>query len=90
MAEPFPRQPTDVWVLTAVKMIRNGLAEDSLVSGDEANVWLNALKSATLDALHALDRINTVIVEVTSGAEARSTLPERHGLAAVELWSDGC
>jgi hypothetical protein len=89
VAEPFPRQPTDVWVLTAVKTIRNGLGEDSLISVDEANAWLNALKSATLEALHALDRINTVIVEVTSGVEARNTLPERHGLAAVEKWSDG-
>ena len=89
MAEPFPRQPTDVWVLTAVKTIRNGLGDGSLVSIDEANAWLNALKFATLDALHALDRINTVIAETTSGAESRSALPEKHGLAAVEKWSDG-
>jgi hypothetical protein len=80
VVEPFPRQPTDVWVLTAVKTIRNGLGEDSLVSVDEANAWLNALKSATLDALHALDRVSTVLIEATSGDESRSALPERHGL----------
>lgn len=67
MAEPFPRQPTDVWVLTAVKTIRNGLGDDSLVSVDEANAWLNALKSAALDALQALDRVSTVVIEATSG-----------------------
>jgi hypothetical protein len=89
MAEPFPRQPTGTWVLTAVKTIRNGLGEDSLISFDEANQWLNALKSATLDALHALDHINAIIAEATSGAESRSTLPEKHGLAAVEELSDG-
>lgn len=88
VTEPFPRQPTDVWVLTAVKTIRNGLGGDSLVPVDEANAWLNALKSATLDALHALDRINTVIVEATAGDQSRNALLERHGLAAVEKWSD--
>ena len=86
MTEPSSRQPTDVWVLTAVKTIRNGLGEDSLIPFDEAD----ALKSAMLDALHALDRINTVVVEATSEDELRSALPERHGLAAVELLSDGC
>jgi hypothetical protein len=89
VTEPFPRQPTDIWVLTAVKTIRNGLCEDSLVSFDEANTWLNALKAATLDALHALDHINTIIAEATSGTKSRSALPEKHGLAAVEKLSDG-
>lgn len=90
MTEQFPRQPTDIWVLTAVKTIRNALGEDSLVSSDEADKWLDALKSATLDALHALDRINAILAETTSGAGSRSALPKRHGLAAVEKWSDGC
>lgn len=89
MTEPFPRQPTDIWVLTAVKMIRNGLGEDSLIPFDEANNWLNALKAATLEALQALDHIEAVITEAMSDSESRSGLPERHGLAAVERLSDG-
>lgn len=36
MAEHTLRQPTDVWVLTAVKTIRNGLGKDSIVSVDDA------------------------------------------------------
>jgi hypothetical protein len=89
VAESFPRQPTDLWVLTAVKTIRNGLGEDSLIPFDEANQWLNALKTATLDALQALDHIEAVITAATSGSESRNGLLEMHGLAAVERLSDG-
>lgn len=70
MTQPFPRQPTDVWVHTAAMMVRGELTNDGVISSDEAIAWLAALETATLEALHALDNIQQVLTEATSGPAA--------------------
>lgn len=70
MTHPFPRQPTDLWVHTAAMMVRGELTNDGVISPSEAIGWLAALESATLDALHALDNIQRVLTDATSGPAA--------------------
>lgn len=70
MINPYPRQPTDVWVHTAAMMVRSELTNDGVISPDEAVAWLAALESTTLDALHALDSIQKILTDTTSGPTA--------------------
>lgn len=70
MTKPFPRQPTDVWVHTAAMMVRGELTNEGVISPSEAVGWLAALEAATLDALHALDNIQQIITDATSGPAA--------------------
>jgi hypothetical protein len=70
MIQPFPRQPTDVWVQTAAMMVRGELTNEGVITPSEAVEWLAALEAAALDALHALDNIQRVLTDATSGPAA--------------------